>query len=335
MDVATPHAPAVAERLDRLGFDLRALQIFLEVCAAGSMTAAARRLDLTQPGVSQTIRTLEDTLGAALFDRNVKPLALTLAGDLLHERAVRLLEDARQIVPAVRLQNRTRLSSIRIGAPDSVAGLLTQTMASLLQSKVKHLVISSGSTSAHRASFIARQLSMIVTNEPIEDFAGFDVHKLLREPFIRVLPASRPEMAGQGLAENTRVLPLIRYTTRSNAGRRIERHLRRLRLDPPHTIDVDRSMQMATLVENGVGWAIMTPLCLLEARPDYERLLMAPMPAPVFGRRLTLVAHRDELGGLPSQVAAALCRAFEEDCLPRLVRRMPWLENEMRFGAED
>ena len=38
------------------------------------------------------------------------------------QRAVRLLEDARQIVPAVRLQNRTRLTSIRIGAPDSVAG---------------------------------------------------------------------------------------------------------------------------------------------------------------------------------------------------------------------
>jgi DNA-binding transcriptional LysR family regulator len=191
MDQIAPQGAGVAQRMDRLGFDLRALQIFLEVCATGSMTAAARRLDLTQPGVSQTIRTLEATLGTALFDRSIKPLALTLAGDLLHERALRLLEEARQIVPAVRLQNRTQLSSIRIGAPDSVAGLLTQTMASLLQSKVRHLVISSGSTSAHRASFIARQLSMIVTNEPIEDFAGFDVHTLLREPFIRVLPAGR------------------------------------------------------------------------------------------------------------------------------------------------
>jgi DNA-binding transcriptional LysR family regulator len=142
-------------------------------------------------------------------------------------------------------------------------------------------------------------------------------------------------MAAQALAENTATLPLIRYTSRSNAGRRIERHLRRLRLEPPHTIDVDRSMQMSTLVENGVGWAIMTPLCLLEARPDYDRLLFAPVPPPGFSRRLTLVAHREELGTLPGQVAAALCRAFEDTCLPRLLQRMPWLAPEMRFGADD
>jgi DNA-binding transcriptional LysR family regulator len=334
MDLSAPPA-GVAERLDRFGFDLRSLLIFVEVCTAGSMSAAARRLDLTQPGVSQAIRALEATIGAPLFDRSIKPLALTLAGDLLHERAVRLLEEARQIVPAVRLENRTRLSSIRIGVPDSVAGLLTQTMATLLQSKVRHLAIGAGSPAAHRASFLARQLTMIVTNEPMEDAAAFEVHTLVREPFIRILPAARADLAGQGLAENAQALPLIRYIVGSNAGRRIDRHLRRLRLELPRTIDVDRTLQMTTLVEGGAGWAITTPLCLLEARPDYRRLAIAPMPPPGISRRLTLVAYRDELGSLPRQMAAALCRTLEAECMPRLTAHMPWLATEMRFGAEE
>jgi DNA-binding transcriptional LysR family regulator len=335
MDGPAPSPAGVAERLDRFGFDLRSLLIFVEVCTAGSMSAAARRLDLTQPGVSQTIRALEDTIGAPLFDRSIKPLALTLAGDLLHERAVRLLEEARQIVPSVRLENRTRLTSIRIGVPDSVAGLLTQTMATLLQSKVRHLAIAAGSPAAHRASFLARQLTMIVTNEPMEDAASFDVHLLVREPFVRVLPASRPELAGQSLAENAQALPLIRYITGSNAGRKIERHLRRLRLELPRTIDVDRTLQMTTLVESGAGWGITTPLCILEARPDYRRLVIAPMPPPGISRSLTLVAHRDELGPLPRQMTGVLCRALDADCMPRLMQHMPWLATEMRFGAED
>lgn len=297
------------------------------------MTKASQKLKLSQPAISQAIRNLEEAVGAPLLDRRIRPLGLTIPGDLLLDRAVRLLDEVRQIVPAIRMKDRTQLSSIRIGVPDSISGLLTETLAALLQPKVKHLLMWSGTASVHRDALVSRQLNMIVTNDPIEEFDGFERYNLVREPFIRIFPGSHADLAQKSIAEAAAVLPLIRYANRSFIGRRVERHLRRLRLDVPRRTEVDRTLQVASMVENGFGWAITTPLCLLEARPDYSRLAIAPLPPPVFSRRLTLVAHPQELGRVPLQVAQAARAVFEHDCLPRLLGVMPWVGGQMKFGS--
>jgi len=86
-------------RLDGLPFDLRSLQIFLAVCDTGSITDAARQLNLSQPAVSQAISDIEARSGAQLFDRAVRPIGLTRAGGLLRQRGSSLLAEARQIAP--------------------------------------------------------------------------------------------------------------------------------------------------------------------------------------------------------------------------------------------
>lgn len=67
---------------------LRLLVTFEAVSRHGSMRNAAARLNVTQPAVSQALRSLEDHVGAPLFDRSVRPARLTEAGELL-SRAVR------------------------------------------------------------------------------------------------------------------------------------------------------------------------------------------------------------------------------------------------------
>ncbi len=59
---------------------LSALQAFEASVRNQSMTAAAEELGITQPLVSQRIRSLEEVLGGVLIDRSVKPLAPTTAG---------------------------------------------------------------------------------------------------------------------------------------------------------------------------------------------------------------------------------------------------------------
>ena len=60
-----------------LGFDLRSLEAFAMTCRRGSMAAAAERLGMTQPAVSQIIKSLETSLGVSLIDRGHRPLSLT------------------------------------------------------------------------------------------------------------------------------------------------------------------------------------------------------------------------------------------------------------------
>ncbi|WP_299822712.1 LysR family transcriptional regulator [uncultured Jannaschia sp.] len=62
---------------------LRLLVTFEAIARHGSMRDAAARLNVTQPAVSQALRTLEDHVGAPLLDRSVRPARLTEAGEML------------------------------------------------------------------------------------------------------------------------------------------------------------------------------------------------------------------------------------------------------------
>ena len=67
------------------------LTTYLEVVKRGSFSGAARHLSLTQPGVSQQVRRLENDLGVTLLDRRERRIAMTGAGREFHRFATRVL----------------------------------------------------------------------------------------------------------------------------------------------------------------------------------------------------------------------------------------------------
>ena len=75
-------------------FDWSLLQTFLAVAQTGSLSAAARELKLSQPTVGRHIQSLEEQVGAELFLRQAKGMALSDAGQRLLEPAERMREAA-------------------------------------------------------------------------------------------------------------------------------------------------------------------------------------------------------------------------------------------------
>jgi DNA-binding transcriptional LysR family regulator len=67
------------------------IKVFLAVVESGGFTAAAHRLRMSQPAVSQCIAQLEEEAGGALVVRGANPLALTDKGRTLQAYAVRIL----------------------------------------------------------------------------------------------------------------------------------------------------------------------------------------------------------------------------------------------------
>ncbi|HML44073.1 MAG: LysR family transcriptional regulator [Hyphomicrobium zavarzinii] len=283
-----------------LPFDLRSLEIFLSVCETGAMSSAARALGLTQPAVSLAISDLERKLGHELFDRTVRPLAVTLAGGLLRQRASALLAEARQIGPLLRETEHGKLPLIRVGLVDSLARALTAPLASYLASKADEVWILSGLTASHASDLLTRRLDLFLGVDDLEDWAGLERWQLAKEPYVLLLPAGTeaPRTVG-ALRKLAQSQPLIRFSSRSQTGLDIESHIRRLGLDVPRSFEFDTPYGVASMVANGLGFAITTPLCIREAALPEAGLITAQLPGPQITRKLTLVARHRELGRIP------------------------------------
>jgi DNA-binding transcriptional LysR family regulator len=96
--------------------DLLQLEHFLAVVEEGTFTRAAERVCRTQPAVSQSIKKLEEEIGAPLFARDVHELSLTEAGRVLADYARRMVyreqgyqsDPARELIKLVRNSTGTR-----------------------------------------------------------------------------------------------------------------------------------------------------------------------------------------------------------------------------------
>ncbi|MDQ2821998.1 MAG: LysR family transcriptional regulator [Pseudomonadota bacterium] len=106
--------------------------VFAETVAAGSMSAAARRLGMTPSAVSQTIRALEQQAGVTLLHRSTRKLTLTEAGERCYPHCLRLLQAADAATDALALARDAPSGELRIAAPVGFAVHIAAALAPLL-----------------------------------------------------------------------------------------------------------------------------------------------------------------------------------------------------------
>lgn len=102
---------------------LRHVTCFVEVARQHSVVRAAEALGMTQPGVSKTLKELEDALGFALFDRSRRRLGLTPHGEMFLTHAGLSVAALRQGVEALKQVHSTG-AIITMGALPTVSSSL-------------------------------------------------------------------------------------------------------------------------------------------------------------------------------------------------------------------
>ncbi|NGP17431.1 MULTISPECIES: LysR family transcriptional regulator [Devosia] len=111
--------------------DLDQLQSFCAIADCGSFTEAARRVNKTQSAVSMQIKRLEERLGHPLLSREGRTVTLTHHGEVLYERARKMLRTNAEILD--HFNDGDLAGSIRFGVPDDYAVRLLPVILSSFQ----------------------------------------------------------------------------------------------------------------------------------------------------------------------------------------------------------
>lgn len=117
------------------------VQMFIAIAERGSLSAAAKQLQVTQPTISRRLAELERVMGEPLFQRTVEGTSLTSFGEQLMEPARRMAEHAGEVERVASGASRAPSGVVRITAPPGVAWEIVTPFAAFVRKKLPDIRI--------------------------------------------------------------------------------------------------------------------------------------------------------------------------------------------------
>ena len=307
---------------------LQAIEVFLAAAAEGTVQGAAKRLGASASGVSQQLSALELALGASLFDRTARPLRLTPAGDTFRRHAQAIVNELAAARAAIGLAGLSGLSSFRLGFIEDFEAEVTPRLLSDLGREWPgcQFLLETGPSHRLHEQLEARALDLIVAADIGAATERAEVHMILEEPFVAVVPKGR----GFTASASDPSLPLILYTARHHMGRQIADALARENLRLKHRFELDSYNSIMAMVSAGSGWTILTPLAVLHAARFAALVELQALPFAPLTRRIALSAPRGVLGDMPSQIAARLRDLMQDMIVAPVLADHPWMKDGLK-----
>ncbi|TNM60000.1 LysR family transcriptional regulator [Streptomyces sp. NP160] len=249
--------------------ELRTLGYFVATADAGTVSAAAERVHVTQPSLSRQLRGLERELGVDLFERGQRRLELSPAGRALLPRARALLDDAEALRRAARVHARGALERVTVAAPaTTLTDVVSPFLTTLAPADPVPSVRETDGSSAQEALRAGADL-VIVAGRPPRPLASRALPPL---PVWAYLPGDHPWVGERrvGLAELAGQ-PLVVLPSTHPARRVLDAALTTAGLDAPRLLEASNGTVAQALCAAGRGVAVVSD----DPRFDLARVAVA------------------------------------------------------------
>ncbi len=280
-------------------FDLYELTLFQLVAETGSFTRAAERVGLTQSAMTRQIHGMEERLGALLFERTTRHVALTRAGRLLQERVTPILKATDELFREVQ-QTFNRLPPIlRVGVARSIglAYLPGYFFAFHRQHPEVQLQVEQRTSRDIVQALDAGELDAGLVCPPAHLPRSLKATHRFADEFVAILPPQFAVPAGletlKDLKNHLSKQRWLMIERESYTGQRLNRWLKEHGCQIEPAMELDSFDVMVNLVSLGLGVGLVPHrvLPLYEQRRAVQRIGVKPR----FSRDLAVVVRRNRI----------------------------------------
>ncbi|TCR61785.1 LysR family transcriptional regulator [Bosea sp. BK604] len=328
--------PSSGERLSRFAISpaltARSLEFFVTVAREGSMSAAAERLRLTQPAISQAIGALEASLGVQLFDRSVRPPALTLQAGALLPHAIAILESLQKFDNALRLGHLAQLPALRIGMLNSVATTIGPVIINSLREMAAEVSVDSGFFATRFQSLSQREFDFIITADEASPPPDVQIMPILTEPLLIIVPASY-EGDPRDIQRVSETLDHIRFGRDPNMVSRVDIALQARGMAPQRRFHLDTNEGVLQMVAAGAGWTVLPVLAVIKAMERGEPIRVAPYPEDSLVRSIFLAMRRGDGMHVGEHIHDVAITGLRESILPKVKKLVPEVAARFRLDT--
>lgn len=273
--------------------NLDQLRAFLEVVECASFSAAARRLNLSQPAVSLQIRELEQRLGVRLIERLGKQAHATAPGRELVVAAQGILRECDVAYAAMRRFRDGLVGRVQIGtALTAMIYRLPPILGKLhLDYPGIDLVISNMPTQDSVEKVLQNKLDLALVTQSIDN-RQLRTTPLLLEMMVAIFPAGARDVPDEVTPEYVARQPLVLLTEQktSAAYPLVMGWLSAVAQWPQPPMPMGTVEALKSAVGSNFGMAIVPEVAVAKRTPD---IVVRPL-RPRLSRTLTLIEHHNK-----------------------------------------
>ncbi|MBW4090027.1 MAG: LysR family transcriptional regulator [Proteobacteria bacterium] len=264
---------------------LRQLRTLLTTVETASVSAAARRLNLTQPAASQQLRDLERSLGVRLLDRARGRIIPTAAGAAVLDPARRAQAAAEDVVAAAGRHRSGERGRVRLGTGATACIYLLPPVLAAVKRRMPGLdiTVATGNTAEMLRQVEAGTLDIAFVTMPLALPRPLSGTPVLSEPLVALLPSAlAPAGVAVTPAQMAR-LPLILYETGGNTRVLIDGWFRRAHVAARPIMELGSVEATKVLVAGGLGASILPAFAVRATAPDTVVKRLRPNVARTLG----------------------------------------------------
>ncbi|SEJ05247.1 MULTISPECIES: LysR family transcriptional regulator [unclassified Variovorax] len=269
------------------------LRTFALVLEAGSFSAAAERLGLTQPAVSVQVKQLERRLGVRLIERVGRRIGPTPAGADLMAELPHVTAALSNAINAATFHSAGVAGRVRLGTGGTSCLYLLPPVLRDLRARypLLNIIVSTGNTESYVRRVEDNSVDAALVTLPVSSRA-LAVTPILRDDFVAICQRGSTRWPDTVTARELDALPLVKFVSEASARGIVDDWLRRGGRTSPPVMEFDSVEAIKAMVAAGLGVAIL-PKMAVTGRGHHAELDLRPLHPPLH-RTLALITRNDK-----------------------------------------